>query len=130
MTYTVSAIIDPTATGSVLNTATVTAPAGISDPNPGNNSATDSTALRSGIGRCGSDADLVACYELDEGNGSVFLDGSLNTVYNDGTTVNAPTWVTGKYDIGLNFNRTNQYGSTPDETSLDIANQITLAAWI
>ena len=45
VTYTVSAAIAAGATGSLSNTATVTAPAGIGDPNPGNNSATDTDTL-------------------------------------------------------------------------------------
>ena len=41
VTYTVSASISAAATGSVSNTAVVVAPAGVADPTPGNNSATD-----------------------------------------------------------------------------------------
>ena len=45
VTYTVSASISPTATGTLSNTATIAAPAGVTDPNPGNNSATDTDTL-------------------------------------------------------------------------------------
>jgi uncharacterized repeat protein (TIGR01451 family) len=45
VTYTVSATIAPGATGSLSNTATVTPPAGVTDPTPGNNSATDIDTL-------------------------------------------------------------------------------------
>ncbi len=45
VTYTASCTIDPSATGTLVNTATVTAPAGTTDPNPGNNSATDTDTL-------------------------------------------------------------------------------------
>ncbi|MCB0595114.1 MAG: DUF11 domain-containing protein, partial [Phaeodactylibacter sp.] len=41
VTYTVSANIAPSATGSLVNTATVTAPVCVTDPIPGNNTATD-----------------------------------------------------------------------------------------
>ncbi|MBK6798618.1 MAG: DUF11 domain-containing protein [Acidobacteria bacterium] len=41
ITYTVTATIPPSATGNLVNTATVTNPPGTTDPNPGNNSATD-----------------------------------------------------------------------------------------
>ena len=44
-TYTVTATIDAGATGTLSNTATVTAPSGATDPIPGNNNATDTTAL-------------------------------------------------------------------------------------
>jgi uncharacterized repeat protein (TIGR01451 family) len=45
VTYTVSAIVSASATGTLSNTATVAAPSGINDPNPGNNSATDTDTL-------------------------------------------------------------------------------------
>ena len=45
ITYTVTALIDPAATGTLTNTATVTPPPGTEDPNPANNSATDSNIL-------------------------------------------------------------------------------------
>ncbi|MEO5914482.1 MAG: Ig-like domain-containing protein [Luteolibacter sp.] len=44
-TFTVTAPIAPAATGTLSNTATVSAPAGVTDPTPGNNSATDSDTL-------------------------------------------------------------------------------------
>ncbi len=44
-TMTLSGTIDPSATGQLVNTATVTPPADFIDPNPGNNSASDSTTL-------------------------------------------------------------------------------------
>jgi uncharacterized repeat protein (TIGR01451 family) len=51
VTYLVSAVIDPSATGTVSNTATVAAPGGLTDPVPGNNSATDTDPLIA----CGSE---------------------------------------------------------------------------
>jgi uncharacterized repeat protein (TIGR01451 family) len=45
VTYTVIATVVPSPSGPLVNTATVTAPAGITDLNLGNNSATDSDAL-------------------------------------------------------------------------------------
>ncbi len=51
ITYTVVATIDPSATGSVTNTALITAPAGVTDPDTGNNSADD-------INTIGASADL------------------------------------------------------------------------
>ncbi|WP_170113274.1 proprotein convertase P-domain-containing protein [Ahniella affigens] len=45
VTYTASCTISAAATGSLVNTATVTAPAGVSDPTPANNSATDTDTL-------------------------------------------------------------------------------------
>jgi len=40
-TFTISGTVLATATGNLVNTATVAAPAGVTDPTPGNNSATD-----------------------------------------------------------------------------------------
>ncbi|MCP4656295.1 MAG: DUF11 domain-containing protein, partial [bacterium] len=45
VTYTASGTVDPAATGTLQNTATVAAPGGVHDPNPGNNSASDSDSL-------------------------------------------------------------------------------------
>ncbi len=45
VTYTVNATISPSATGNLSNTATVSEPAGVTDPVPGNNSATDIDTL-------------------------------------------------------------------------------------
>ena len=47
VTYTASCTIAPGTTGSLANTATVSAPAGVTDPSPGNNSATDTDTLTS-----------------------------------------------------------------------------------
>jgi uncharacterized repeat protein (TIGR01451 family) len=43
--FSVSATIDPGATGILSNTVTVATPVGVTDPVPGNNSATDTTSL-------------------------------------------------------------------------------------
>ena len=45
VTYTVSATISAAATGTLSNKATVAAPGGVTDPNPDNNSATDTDSL-------------------------------------------------------------------------------------
>jgi uncharacterized repeat protein (TIGR01451 family) len=45
LTFTFTVDVDPSASGSLTNTATVTPPAGLTDPTPGNNSATDSDTI-------------------------------------------------------------------------------------
>jgi uncharacterized repeat protein (TIGR01451 family) len=45
VTYTASAVISPAATGTISNTATITTPSGVGDPNTANNSATDTDTL-------------------------------------------------------------------------------------
>src|SRR4029078_12203049 len=52
VTYTERCTISAAATGTLSNTSTVTAPGGVTDPTPGNNSATDSDTL-------GASADLA-----------------------------------------------------------------------
>ena len=50
VTYTVNGTIDGAFSGTLSNTATVTAPGGVTDPTPGNNSATDTTTVASSGG--------------------------------------------------------------------------------
>ncbi|HEX4953929.1 MAG TPA: proprotein convertase P-domain-containing protein [Thermoanaerobaculia bacterium] len=45
VTYTVNATVSGSATGTLVNTATVAAGTGVTDPNPGNNSATDTDTI-------------------------------------------------------------------------------------
>ena len=45
LTYSLIGTVDPTATGTLVNTATVAVPAGGTDPDPANNSATDTDTL-------------------------------------------------------------------------------------
>ena len=45
ITYTVTGTVSPSATGTLINTATVTAPAGVTDPNLANNTATDTDTI-------------------------------------------------------------------------------------
>lgn len=44
-TYVVTGTLDPAATGTLMNTATISPPAGISDPDPTNNTATDQDVI-------------------------------------------------------------------------------------
>src|SRR5262249_10245347 len=45
VTFTFTVQVDPSATGTLSNTATISPPPGVTDPTPGNNSATDNNAL-------------------------------------------------------------------------------------
>jgi uncharacterized repeat protein (TIGR01451 family) len=45
LVFLATAVVDPSATGNLVNTATIAVPAGVTDPVPGNNSATDTDAL-------------------------------------------------------------------------------------
>jgi uncharacterized repeat protein (TIGR01451 family) len=50
VTYTINATVAASPSGNLVNEAAVASPAGVSDPNPGNNRATDTDALLSAIG--------------------------------------------------------------------------------
>lgn len=134
VTYIANATISASATGSVQNTARIVLPAGFTDPNLVNNIAADYTALRTSTSGalCGNDANLVACYEMDEGDGSIYLDGVQHAAYNDGTISGRKGyWAEdGKILGALRMDGFSNYGVATDESSLDIANQLTLAAWI
>ena len=45
VTFTITGLLSPTATGTLSNTANVIPPAGVTDPNPANDTATDTTAI-------------------------------------------------------------------------------------
>jgi uncharacterized repeat protein (TIGR01451 family) len=86
VTYTASCTISGAATGTLSNTATVSAPGGVTDPVPGNNSATDSDTL-------GASADLSIT--KTDGTASATAGGSTTytiTASNAGpSTANAAT---------------------------------------
>lgn len=97
-TYTISGTVDANATGTLENTATVSAPVGISDSNSGNNTALDTTKI---IG-----ARLVLVKRITAINGNRTQNPhdstvALNTVIDDpGTTNdNDPKWLSG-YLVG------------------------------
>ena len=72
----------PTATGSLSNTATVSAPAGVTDPNPGNNSATDTDTLT-------PEADL----SITKTDGTTSVVPGTNDTYTITVTNNGPSTV-------------------------------------
>ena len=111
------------AEGSHTFQARATDGAGNTDATPANHTWTVDYAP------CGGDPSLVACYLLDEGSGGTAYDGGAAPA-NNATLTGSPTWVAGVAGGALRFNGSTQYGSTPDEASLDIVNQITIVAWI
>ncbi|GEM_PF-2763497 len=128
VTYTIQAEVAPGASGSFTNTASITAPTGTTDPLPGNNSASYTYTV-AGNQSCEADSTLVGCWQMEENGGSVLLDGSSNA--NNATLYGAPAWSAGKVgDYAIDLNGTSQYALVPDNSSLDIANQITITAWI
>jgi len=71
---------------------------------------------------------LAGRWTADEGSGSVMADASVYG--NNAALIGSPTWVTGVSGSAIRFNGSNQYATVPDHSSLNIANAITLAAWI
>ena len=83
-TFTVVAAISSTATGNLVNTATVTPPAGTTDPNGANNSATDTDI-----------AAPVADLSVSKTDGSATYSPGGSTTYTIVVTNNGPSFVTG-----------------------------------
>lgn len=83
-TFTINATAASTATGTITNTATVTAPSGTSDPNPANNSASDTDTLT-------PVSDLAI---TKTNNGSTVTAGN-QVIYTITVTNNGPSAVTG-----------------------------------
>ncbi|MCZ6702547.1 MAG: LamG domain-containing protein, partial [Ignavibacteria bacterium] len=71
---------------------------------------------------------FAAYYTMDEGNGGTLVDASVFA--NDGTITGSPGWVTGIDSLALDLDGLTDYFTIPDDASLDIIDEITLAAWI
>ena len=65
---------------------------------------------------------------FDEGSGPVALDSSGNG--NDGTLNGSPVWTTGISGSALDFSGGADRVLVPDSPSLDVSDQITIAAWV
>ena len=83
-TYTVTGTVSPTATGNLVNTATVAAPVGMTDPMAGNNSATDTDTLA-------GQADL----QITKTDGSATYTPGLGITYTIVVTNAGPSFVAG-----------------------------------
>jgi hypothetical protein len=70
---------------------------------------------------------LVGYWSMNEGGGTVLADSS--TYHNNGTLFGNPSWVQGIKGLALDLNGSTQYGIISDNSSLDVSNTITLAAW-
>jgi len=70
----------------------------------------------------------VGMWLFDEGSGNVAKDSSENK--NDGTLMNDPKWVDGKFGKALEFDGVDDYVEIPDSNGLDITNNITIVCWV
>ncbi|GHB67270.1 beta strand repeat-containing protein [Persicitalea jodogahamensis] len=84
VTFTVTGTVSPATTGDLVNTATVTAPAGVTDPTPANNSATDTDAQNS-----------VADLAITKTDGSATYTPGTTTTYTIVVSNAGPSNVTG-----------------------------------
>ena len=87
ITYTVPATVSTGATGSLVNTATVAVPAGITDPNPANNSATDTDTVVV--------VPVTADLAITKTDGASGVTSGAATTYTITVTNNGPSAVTG-----------------------------------
>jgi hypothetical protein len=71
---------------------------------------------------------FVGHWMMEEDGGSVMADSSAYG--NDGTFVGDPTWVSGIDGLAIELDGVEDHGQVPDDASLDIPGDITLAAWI
>jgi hypothetical protein len=75
------------------------------------------------------DPNLVGWWKFDEDGGTAANDSSGHN--NNGTTYGGAEWTTGQITGALNFDGSDDYIEIPDnDNSLDMDNQITIAAWI
>jgi hypothetical protein len=75
-----------------------------------------------------SENGLVGYWTFDEGVGNIVKDASNNG--NDGTLINGPQWISGKYGSALKFDGSNKYVEIPDDPSLRAENnKITIELW-
>lgn len=70
---------------------------------------------------------LVAHWRFDEGEGDVVFDSTANA--NNGLVV-GPVWKAGDWGYALSFDGVDDYISVPDNPSLNVRYQISIAAWI
>ena len=72
-------------------------------------------------------ANLVGYWKFDEGSGKVAADSSGSG--NNGTLKGNPKWVAGQLGGALDFNGSTDFVEIPNNDSLSITGEITIAAW-
>ena len=82
--FTLTGTVSPGATGNLVNTSTVAVPGGVTDPNPGNNSATDTDT-----------ANPIADVAVTKTDGQASVSAGGTTTYTVTVTNNGPSAVTG-----------------------------------
>jgi Leucine-rich repeat (LRR) protein len=75
-----------------------------------------------------SDPNLAGWWRLDEGAGTTAFDSS--NYRNNGTLMNGPVWVTGRFGKAVQFDGANDYVQVPHHASLCVSSEVTVMAWI
>ncbi len=89
---------------------------------------TTSTAITVTVSNAPPTSGLVAAYGFNAGSGSSAADSSA--AGNTGS-ISGPTWnASGRYGSALSFDGVNDWVTTPDASSLDLTNAMTLEAWV
>ncbi len=70
----------------------------------------------------------VGYWKLDESTGTVAYDSSAYG--NTGTLMNGPTWTSGRFGNGLQFDGTNDYVNPGNSVSFNIINALTISVWV
>jgi hypothetical protein len=75
---------------------------------------------------------LISYWPLDDGPGATAVDSAPSgSVADNGTLRNAPTWISGKFNSGLQFDGVNQDVLIPNSTDMDInTDGVTVSAWV
>jgi glucose/arabinose dehydrogenase len=90
----------------------------------------NTTSSASVIVNVANASNLIASLNFNEGTGTSTADISGNA--HNGTLTNGPTWGTGKYSQGTNFDGTNDYVNIADHNNftLDPTQNYTWSAWV
>jgi hypothetical protein len=73
-------------------------------------------------------AELVGYWKFDEGSGNITYD--LSDYNNEGTINGGPMWVVGKIGAALEFDGSDDFIDCGNDSSLNINDKITVAAWV
>ena len=71
---------------------------------------------------------LVGYWKFDEDSGTSANDSSPNN--NDGTLLNSPAWVAGKFGNALSFDGIDDYVEVGDKATLDGFNDLSVSLWL
>jgi hypothetical protein len=90
--------------------------------------------IKSLPGELQRDSNTKALWHFNENSGTTIADETTNNndgvLGGDGSGNDLPSWTTGKFGSGLNFDGGNDYIDVPDSPSLSITGSITIEVWL